>query len=222
MQRINKMYNILRIANVILLLCNISFACGEIVHRPPQYQARYLQQDDTTATTGYTSPYQISNIEEDIEIIDEIEESTSPEDVVDQRQDITETTTEVTIPIQLETRNEDAIIRGIVYMDDNKNSRFDRDTEVVLPNAIAKLFTCSRGAVVGITRTNDDGIYSFTIAGSLLPTLTQGKVFLCIAQHLMHTFLVSHIVSNLLPQYAIIYNSLLQIIYFSMQSLARQ
>lgn len=187
MQRINKMCNILRIANVILLLCNISFAHGEIVHRPPQYQARYLQQqDDTTTTTvGYTSPYQISNIEEDIEIIDEIEESnTSPEDVVDQRQDITDTA-EVTIPIQLETRNEDAIIRGIVYMDDNKNSRFDRNTEAVLPNAIAKLFTCSRGAMVGITRTNDDGIYSFTISGSLLPTLTQGKVYLLCIDHIL-------------------------------------
>ena len=178
MQRINKMCNILRIANVILLLCNISFACGEIVNRPPQYQERYLQQQDDTTTVGYTSPYQISNNEEDIEIIDTIEESSIPPggDVVDQRQDITDT--ELTIPIQLETRNEDAIIRGIVYMDDNKNSRFDRDTEAVLPNAIAKLFTCSRGAMVGITRTNDDGIYSFTISGSLLPTLTQGKCYL--------------------------------------------
>jgi len=190
------MCNILRIATAILLssISIVSSAYGEIANRPPRFQSRYLQQQDDTTTVGYISPYQISNNEEDIEIIDEIEESTSPEDVVDQRQDITDTTTEVTIPIQLETRNEDAIIRGIVYMDDNKNSRFDRDTEVVLPNAIAKLFTCSRGAVVGITRTNDDGIYSFTIAGSLLPTLTQGKVFLCIT-HILCThfsYLISY------------------------------
>lgn len=182
----------MRIANAILLssISIVSSAYGEIVNRPPQYQARYLQeQDDTTTTTaGYTSPYQISNNEVEVEIIDEIEESnTSPEDVVNQRQDITDTTAEVTIPIQLETRNEDAIIRGIVYMDDNKNSKFDRDTEAVLPNAIAKLFTCSRGAMVGITRTNDDGIYSFTISGSLLPTLTQGKVYLFCIAHILYT-----------------------------------
>ena len=168
----------LRIATAILLSSICVSAQGYIANRP-QYQTRYLQQQDGTTIVGYTSPYQISKNEEDIEIINEIEESnTTPGDVVDQRQDITDTTAEVTIPIQLETRNEDAIIRGIVYMDDNKNSRFERDTEAVLPNAIAKLFTCSRGAMVGITRTNDDGIYSFTISGSLLPTLTQGKVYL--------------------------------------------
>lgn len=171
------MCNILRIANAILLssISIVSSAYGEIVNIS-QYQTRYLQQqDDTTTTAGYKSPYQISNNnEEDIEIINETEESsTSPEDVVDQRQDIPDTTAEVTIPIQVETRKEDAIIRGIVYMDGNKNSIFERDMEAVIPNAIVKLFTCSRGSMVGITRTNDDGIYSFTISGSLLPTLTQ-------------------------------------------------
>ena len=78
------------------------------------------------------------------------------------------------LPIEIDTPSPtpppDAILRGTVYMDENKNSQYDPVLlETPLPNVVVKLFTCSNGSRIGITRTNDEGMYTFTIPGSVLP-----------------------------------------------------
>ena len=73
------------------------------------------------------------------------------------------------------TPPQDAIIQGTVYNDVNKNNAQDVDEEtLVLSNVIVNLFTCSNGSRVGITRTNDEGTYTFTIPYTALPPLATG------------------------------------------------
>ena len=73
------------------------------------------------------------------------------------------------------TPPQDAIIQGTVYNDVNKNNVQDVDEEtLVLSNVIVNLFTCSNGSRVGITRTNDEGTYTFTIPYTALPPLATG------------------------------------------------
>ena len=63
----------------------------------------------------------------------------------------------------------DATIRGVVYLDDDRDGVRDGD-EGPVTGAVVKLFDCSTGRRVGIARTDDDGSYGITVTSDSLPS----------------------------------------------------